>query len=151
MKYQNEIIIGLSRDELIKKFDNPENMKHWQRGLIYSEPISGVQGELGAKTELRYKMGKRDITMIETILKRNVPEEFHGTYETKGVYNKQENYFEIIDDNTTKWVSKSEFKFSGFVMKMMGLLMPGAFKKQSYKYMQDFKNFAEKGISVADA
>ncbi|NAS32763.1 SRPBCC family protein [Flavobacteriaceae bacterium R38] len=151
MKYQHEILINLPREELIKKFDNPDNMKHWQRGFISFNHESGEPGKPGAKSKLKYKMGKREIEMTETIKKRNLPEEFHGTYEAKGVFNLQENYFKIIDDNTTKWVSVSEFKFTTFTMKIMGALMPGAFKKQSYKYMTDFKNFAEKGISVADA
>jgi len=33
----------------------------------------------------------------------------------------------------------------------MAFLMPGAFKKQSKKYMDDFKAFAEHGTSVKDA
>jgi len=35
------------------------------------------------------------------------------------------------------------------MMKLMGFIMPGAFKKQSAKSLSDFKAFAEKGISVA--
>jgi hypothetical protein len=35
------------------------------------------------------------------------------------------------------------------MMKAMGFLMPNAFKKQSMKYLTDFKNFAENGTSVA--
>jgi len=35
-------------------------------------------------------------------------------------------------------------------MKLMAFLIPGSFKKQSRKYADDFKNFAEKGISVID-
>lgn len=61
----------------------------------------------------------------------------------------KKNSFEVINDHTTKWISESEFQFSGFMMKLMGFLMPGAFKKQSIKYLGDFKAFAEKGISVA--
>ena len=61
----------------------------------------------------------------------------------------QKNYFRE-ENGKTRWISESEFQFSGFGMKLMGLLMPGAFKKQSLKYMEDFKNFAEKGISVLD-
>ena len=125
MKYSIEIIINLPREEVIEKMDNPDNLKHWQKG-------------------------KRDMTLIETILKRNFPEEFHATYDTKGVHNIQNNYFEELDDIRTKWISESEFQFSGSGMKLMGWLMPGAFKKQSKKYMNDFKNFAEKGISVAN-
>jgi hypothetical protein len=36
-------------------------------------------------------------------------------------------------------------------MKLITPFMKGAFKKQSMKFMIDFKNFAEKGISVANA
>jgi hypothetical protein len=35
-------------------------------------------------------------------------------------------------------------------MKLIGWLMPGAFKKQSQKYLNDFKDFAENGTSVAE-
>ena len=150
MKYTTEITINLSRDEVIKKLDNPENMKHWQRGLLGFEPILGTPGEDGAKTELRYKMGKREMVLVETIIKRNMPYDLHVTYDSKGVYNMQKNYFEEVDTNKTKWISETEFRFSSFMMKTMGFLMPGAFKKQSMKYAQDFKAFAEDGTSVVD-
>jgi len=150
MKYTTEITVDVPRDEFIKKMDNPENMKHWQRGLIGYEELSGVQGQEGSKMELHYKMGKRDMVLIETILKHNMPYEFHATYDTKGVHNIQKNYFKDIDGHTTKWISEAEFQFSGFFMKLMGFLMPGSFKKQSMKYAQDFKAFAENGTSVAN-
>ncbi|MEO2058942.1 MAG: SRPBCC family protein, partial [Mesonia sp.] len=47
-------------------------------------------------------------------------------------------------------ISESEFQFSSFAMKVMGFLMPGAFKKQSLKYMKDFKAFVEDGKSVSN-
>jgi hypothetical protein len=37
---------------------------------------------------------------------------------------------------------EQEFQFKGF-MKIIGFLFPGAFKKQSLKYLVDFKQFAE--------
>jgi len=149
MKYTSEITINLSREDVIKKLDNPENMKHWQEGLLGYKQLSGEPAKEGAKMELHYKVGKREMTMVETILKNNFPDEFHATYNAKGVHNIQKNSFEVIDDHTTKWISESEFQFSGFMMKLMGFLMPGVFKKQSKKYLSDFKAFAEEGISVA--
>lgn len=149
MKYTTEIIVDLPRDEFIKKLDNAENMKHWQRGLVDYELLSGTPGEEGARMNLKYKMGKREIEMVETIIKRNFPEEFHATYDAKGVHNIQKNYFKE-ENGKTRWISESEFQFSSFGMKLMAFLMPGAFKKQSMKYATDFKNFAEKGISVQD-
>jgi len=80
--------------------------------------------------------------MIETITKRNLPEEFNGTYEAKNVYNVVNNVFVDQGENTT-WISDNEFQFSGY-MKLIAFFMPGAFKKQSMKSMKDFKIFAEK-------
>lgn len=147
MKYTTQIEINLPREEVLQKFENLDNLKHWQKGLISYEPISGIPGEEGAKCRLKYKMGKREIEMIETITRKNLPQELFATYEAKGVYNLQENFFEKTDTNTTSWVSHCEFRFSGF-MKIIGTLMPGAFKKQSVQYMEDFKKFAETGKSL---
>lgn len=47
-----------------------------------------------------------------------------------------------MPDNSTKYITEQEFKFTGF-MRILGFLMPGAFKNQSQKYMRDFKRFAE--------
>ncbi len=151
MKYTNEIIINLPLDEVIQKLDNAENMKHWQRGLVGYEQVSGTPGEEGAKMKLKYVTKKREMELEETIIKRNFPDEFHASYNTKGVHNIQENFFEKVDANTTKWTSKSEFQFSSFPLKVFGFLMPGMFKKQSLKFLVDFKNFAEQGTSVNDA
>lgn len=149
MKYTCEIIIDLPREEVIEKLDNPDNMKYWQKGLIGYKVLQGKSGEKGAQMELEYQLGKRHMVLIETITNNNFPEEFHADYDTKGVQNIQKNYFHKIDANTTKWESVCEFKFSGIGMKLMGTLMPFAFKKQSNKYLLDFKNFAEKGIKVS--
>ena len=151
MKYALEIIVNIPLEEFLRKFDNVENMKHWQRGLVSAEHISGTPGEFGAKMKLTYKFGSRKMELIETITKRNLPHEFHGTYTANGVNNIQENYFEETHDGFTKWISKSEFIPLSFMMKLMTILMPSTFKKQSLTYMKDFKNFAEKGTSEAHA
>ena len=111
--------------------------------MISFETISGTPGQPGAKSRLQYKMGKRDIEMIETVVVRNLPEEFSGTYETKGVYNKVNNKFVALDKTTTHWITDQEFQFTG-MMKVMAWIMPGAFKKQSMKYLVYFKEFAER-------
>ena len=149
MKYTTEILIALPREEFIKKLDNPDNMKHWMRGLVSYELISGTPGEEGAQMTMKFKMGKRDMEMVETIITRNMPEEFHATYEAKGVHNIQKNYFKE-ENGQTRWISESEFQFEAFGMKLMAFLMPGAFKKQSKQYANDFKNFAENGVSVLE-
>lgn len=145
MKYTSEIEINKPIDKVIELFDNPENMKKWMNGLQSFEPLSGKPGYPGAKSKLKFKMGNREIEMIETITTRNLPEEFSGTYEANGVFNIVVNKFIRLSDIKTKYVTENEFQFKGF-MKIIGLLMPGAFKKQSLKYLTDFKNFVESQI-----
>ena len=149
MKYTTEVIVNLPRERFVEKMDNPKNLKHWQQGFVDYRLLSGAPGLDGSKMELRYNMGKREMVLIETVIKNNFPHEFHATYDAKGVHNIQKNYFNDVDGLRTQWISESEFQFSGIAMKAMGFLMPGAFKKQSKKYMEDFKAFAEKGTSVA--
>ena len=142
MKYSSEVIINRPLAKVIELFDSEENMFKWQPDLISFEHLTGEKGEVGATSKLRYKMGKREIEMVETITVKDLPKEFSGTYEAKGVWNEVRNYFEEIDDNTTKWYTVCTFKFSGF-MKLIALIMPGSFKKQSQKFLYQFKTFAE--------
>lgn len=144
MKYSAQIIIELPREEVIAKLENPDNFKHWQKGFISYEHISGTAGEVEARSKLKYLMGKREIELIETIEKKKLPDKLFTSYEAKGVYNEQKNYFEEVSQTSTKWISDNEFEFSGF-MKIIALLMPGSFKKQTLKFMKDFKTFAEDG------
>jgi carbon monoxide dehydrogenase subunit G len=144
MKYSLDIEINLPREKVIELFDNPDNLKQWQPGFISYKHLSGDAGKPGSKTKLLYKMGgRREVEMIETITVRNLPEEISGTYEAKGVWNHMQNTFAETEKGTTIYTAESEFKLKGF-MKLMGILMPGAFKKQTYKYMKLFKEFAEK-------
>jgi len=42
MKYSTEITLDLPREEVIRKLDNVDNMKHWQRGFISAEHLEGI-------------------------------------------------------------------------------------------------------------
>ena len=142
MKYTTEIIIEKPLQEVVNKMHSTENMKHWQEGFISFEHLAGEAGTEGATSLLKYKMGKREMEMKETIIKHDLPAEFSARYEAKGVWNEVYNYFTVVDKNTTVWESEVIFKFKGF-MKIIAFLMPGSFKKQTYKFMQAFKKFAE--------
>lgn len=142
MKYTVDIEINKPINQVIELFDNPSNMKEWMKGLESFEHISGTPGQPGAKSRLKFKMGKREIEMIETITVRNLPDEFSGTYDAKGVFNVVKIKFVKLSESKTKYISEQEFRFSGF-MKLFGLLLPSAFKKQTLIYLEDFKKFAE--------
>ncbi len=148
MKYTCEVTIDQPIARVVELFDNQANMKHWQPGLQSIEPISGTPGQPGARSRLKYDMNGRKIEMIETITRRNLPSDFVGQYEAKGVYNIVHNHFTSLGPNQTKWTLETEFDFSGF-MKLVGWFMPGAFRKQSQQMMNNFKQFAETGKPVA--
>ncbi len=142
MKYTVDIIIEKPIDQVVALFDDPDNLAKWQPGFVSAEHIEGEYGVPGSKYKLKYKMGKRDIEMIETLTVRDLPREMSGTYEARGVFNIVKNFFEPISENQTRWRSDQEFQFTGF-MKFIAMLMPGSFKKQSMQYLKHFKEFAE--------
>ena len=147
-KYTNEVVIEASREKIIELFENPDNLIKWQPGFISMKHISGASGEIGSKYEMKYKMGKRDIVMIETVIEKKFHELYTFTYEAKGVWNEVSNHFEIIDENTTKYWTENDFKMKGF-MKLMAFFVPGVFKKQSQKYLDLFKEFVEMEVSAS--
>lgn len=143
MRYILQLEIERPRDEVVRLFDDPDNLKQWQPGLISFEPVSGTPGQPGAKSRLRYQMGKREMDMVETITVRRLPDEFSGTYECSGTVNTISNRFEEAGPGRTRWIAENRFEFGSIWMKLMALLMPGAFRKQTMKFMRNFKAFAE--------
>ncbi len=142
MKYTSEIKIDLPREQVIALFDNTENTYKWMDGLQSVEHLEGEPGEEGARSKMRFEMGKRRIEMVETILQRDFPDRFKTAYDTAGVYNEVDNQF-IDQGEATLYRTVHYFRFEGWGMRMMAFLMPGAFKKQSMTYLKNFKAFAE--------
>ena len=142
MKYSIELIINKSRAEVWKKFDNAENLHKWMPTLKEFNHESGEAGQPGAKSRIKFLEGRRDIEMIETIVKRNEPEEFSGTYEMKGTRNLVENSFSDLEDNKTKWQLDSEFEFSG-IYKILSPFFKSTIVKRTKSDMNRFKDFVE--------
>lgn len=146
MKFNCSVEIERPIDRVIELFDNPDNMKEWQDGFVSFEPLSGIPGQPGAKSRVTYDMGKgKKMELIETVLVRNLPDEFSGTYEHKHMTNSMKNRFIALSENATRWEAELEYtKLNGFMIKMMAFLFPGMFKKQTQKWMDQFKAFVER-------
>ncbi|MBJ7880542.1 SRPBCC family protein [Gelidibacter salicanalis] len=151
MTYSLDIIIEAPISECTEKFITLHNRKHWQRGLLSIEHISGTPRSVGSKMKMQYLLGKHQMALMETITHKNLPHQWHATYTTDGMDTIQENYFKTTPENYTQWTSINTFLPLNFKMRLMIYVMPRALKKQSLQYMKDFKTFVEKGISVADA
>lgn len=142
MKYQMSIEIDAPRDRVVELFDNSECLPHWQPELVEFKPLVGVPGYEGSKTQQTYDMNGQRIVMILTVTKRQLPEELNGVYETEGVWNRVDNRFEVIGIRQTRWVLSTEFRCTGW-LKVMAVLMPWMFKKQTRLAMVRFKAFVE--------
>lgn len=143
MTFTISIEIEVPLDKLVALFDDPVNLKKWQPDLVSFEAISGTPGHPGARSRLVYQMGKRRVEMIETITLRSLPAAFNGQYETKGIHHEIRNRFEALSPTSSRWTADNEFRFDSFGMRAFAALLPGVFRKQSLKFMERFKNFAE--------
>ena len=143
MKYSCELVVKVPRERMLELFDSRDNQFEWQEGLVSFDHSSGEPGQVGAKSDLVYKMGKREIRMVETITERDLPDKFSGTYEADGIWNLVENTFTEHGEDT-HWRVDTEFECKGFFLNLMARFAPSMFKKQTMKFMKDFAAFAEK-------
>ncbi len=144
MKFLCSAIVNLPIDKVVELYINPDNLKHWQDGFISFEHISGDPGAVGSKSKLLYTIGKRQMELIETIRVNDLPEEFSATYAAKSMVNNMTTNFTALSDNKTRYDMHIDYtKFNGILPKLMSILMPGMFKKQSQKWLDQFKVFAE--------
>lgn len=145
MQYQQQIILNIPFSIMIDLFENPDNLKKWQPDVVSFRPISGTIGQPGAVSELTVDMKVKHITMKETIIKRDLPDEFVIFYEADGVTNTVTNRFKELGDKQTQWIMENDYQFKG-LLKYAALAMKGIFKKQTQVTMERFKKFSE-GLS----
>ncbi|MAM62384.1 SRPBCC family protein [Maritimibacter sp. UBA3975] len=143
MKYIERIVIDRPRDAVVALFDDPDNLAKWQEGLVSFTHLSGEPGREGSQSKLVFRMGSRTIEMVETLEVRALPDRFTAVYEADGMWNRNENHFEELDDGATEWTMLCEFQPSNFLLKVMAIVTPGMFKKQTRNNMEAFKEFAE--------
>ena len=142
MKYTCQLILKLPRERIAEIFDDPGNIFEWQEGLEACELIEGEPGRPGGKSRLLYNIDGRVLEMIETVTVWNPPDEMTAVYEAGKVWNEVKNLFYVNDENSTLWICANEFRVRGFY-KIIFSLFPGTCRKQTEKYMNDFKAYAE--------
>ncbi|MBT8253661.1 MAG: SRPBCC family protein [Flavobacteriaceae bacterium] len=142
MRYTLSNTINKPLDEVITKFKDEEAVKMWMEGLQKIERISGTPHEEGAKSDFYFLHKNRKMKISETILESNLPDQIKFAYHSPMGYNEVEMQFEETGENNVRQTNNSYFELKG-LMKIFGFLFKGMFKKQSLKYMTDFKNYCE--------
>lgn len=144
MKYTCSVDINLPIDKTIRLWQDENNYKEWQDGFESIEHLSGTLNTNGARSKIILN-GKRRIELTETIINSDLPKEKTALYEHIHTTNTQTTRFESIEENITRYVSETEYtRFNGFMIKLMARLFPGKFREQSQKWMDQFKEFAER-------
>ncbi len=160
MKYTVSTEIALPREKVARLLADPAHLPKWLRGLVLHEPLSGEHGQLGTRSRVVMQMGQRQLECTETITRREpsdlreIPKtsvvQFDREIVGEGMWSAVRDRLTEATPETTLWESENEYRFSGFLMKLVALLMPGTFRKQSQLHMQDFKAFAEQGKDVRE-
>ena len=145
MKFTCSAEINLPVKRVSALFNDPNNLERWQEGFISHQHLRGIPGEAGAKSRITILHRNRRMILIETIIFKNLPFELDALYEQEHMVNTLANRFISINENKTQYEAQVEYiKFIGFMPKLMALLMPGMFKRQTQKWVNRFKAFAEK-------
>jgi hypothetical protein len=161
MKFTVSLEIALPRERVVSLLNDPRHLPKWLRGLVLHEPQNGVHGQVGTKSRVVLQMGQQKFEGIETITRREPadlqelakerPVLFEREMAGDGMWSAVCDRLTETGPETTLWVSENEYRFSGVMMRLVGFLMPGAFRKQSLQHMRDFKAFAEHGQDVREA
>lgn len=86
-------------------------------------------------------MGSKIIEMTETATFRDGLDRYAATYEAKGVWNRVDNRFTDTAQGHTLWHIDTGLRCTG-LMWLMTKLAPGMFRRETGKYMANFKRFA---------
>ena len=143
MKYTCSVEINAPIEKVVALWENKEYFKKWQDGFESIQHLEGIPNTIGAKSRIVLQ-DKMRIELIETIISINLPEEKTALYEHIHMTNTQISRFETTKNGKTLYKSEVEYiKFNGLMIKLMAKLFPGKFKKQSQKWMKQFKTFVE--------
>ncbi len=145
MKFTFTTEINQPFNKVAALFLDKNNLKEWQKELLNYECLSGTPNEAGAVTKLDYK----SVTIIETIIANNAPNEIKGYYEHKAgkktimVHNTVHRFRELSENKTLFELAMEEVQFVGFLPKLLSKLMGRMFEKYHQNEVDQFRIFAE--------
>jgi hypothetical protein len=143
MKYTCSIEINLSLRRTAELWNDDTHFSKWQDDFQSIELISGKKNTVGAKSKILFN-GKQKMELIETVLISDLPKEKKAMYEHIHMSNTQHTEFTVINPNTTLFTSTVEYtQFNKLMIRIFAKLFPKVFKKQSERWMSQFKTFAE--------
>ena len=150
MKYTCSVDVDLPIEIVAELWADEKHFAKWQDGFQSIDHFEGEANAVGAKSKIFLQQGKRKMELVETIISNQLPAVKKALYVHEHMTNTQTTRFEEISTSKTRYISEVEYtQFNGLMPKLMAKLFPGMFKKQSQKWMDQFKEFAE-GVSLQE-
>lgn len=142
MKYHLKIDIEAPLDFTVKCFQNDATLKNWQKEFVQKVHLDGMPNQKGVKYRLDFKTKARSFSLVEELMKLNLPNEINFKYSTKSVVNYMNNTFETTTNHQTVWHTENEFQFKG-LFALFAPFIKASFPKQTIRTMEAFKEFVE--------
>jgi uncharacterized protein YndB with AHSA1/START domain len=142
LTYSCDITIAAPRERVVALANDREKFHEWQGELVSLAHLSGAPGREGARTALVYRTGGRRLEVVETITAFEPPSRICAIYEAANLRSEVESTFTETPEGNTRWQLRSRLDCSG-LMRLTAILLPGSFRKQTARAMQEFKDFAE--------
>jgi uncharacterized membrane protein len=145
LKFTCSVTIDVPRDIVTGYFRDPAHLPAWQEGFVSLTPAGGEPGQPGARAIFRYQRGRRPFQLEETILENELPKRFVASYQHTHMINTMTSQFHAPDAQSTRWEVTVEYdRFRGLLPRLMALLAPGQFRRQTQAWLDRFKRFAER-------
>lgn len=146
MKFTCTAEINRSLPEVVELYSDTKHVEYWLKGFVSKEVITGNMGQPGSKAKITMNFRNKTMELIETVQSNHLPTQITALYEHKHMINTMSSRFEpVAADKTLLAVDVHYTKFIGVMPKLMSVLVPGMFRKQTQKMIDDFKAFAESG------
>ena len=145
LKFTCSVTINKPKKMVASLFADPAHLGQYQEGFIKKILISGTAGEEGAISDMYYKANRQEMIITETIMSQKLPDFFRGFYTHKHMDNFMVSRFKSIDEYQTLYEAQIEYiEIRAFIPKIMAKIFPSLFKNQVQKWLDNFKEFAEK-------
>jgi len=123
-------------------FMNPDNLKHWLTGFVSVEPISGLPGEEGSISKMKFIERGREMEVIEKVLQVKPMQQYSFTMK-HGTLDILTDVRFISIGQLTEIIQAVQFSPKGVFMKCIMPLIKGGMKKRMRNELKGLKEFIE--------
>ena len=143
MKYTCSVEVPVSRSKCIELWFDVSKMNRWQDGFKHKTWLEGEPNAVGSIADILLSQQGRKLELRERIISNQLPDFIEGEYVHEHMTNTQKVIFEELDASTTRVITEVDYtQFNKLIVKIMAMIFPSMFRKQSQKWLDQFKEMA---------